>query len=797
MFKNMRVGMKIFVGFGFVLLLLALVAGVGYWGLGNSSNKFNDYREMAMDSNLAGRLQAQMLMVRMNVKDYIITGSDKSLEQFNSYWKQTEAFLSESQQEINEPSRVAKINHVTNILGDYERGFEQVQQYQKQRNHLVNDILNVNGPAMEKALTEIMVSAERDRDPSAAFEAGIALKHLLLGRLYMAKYLDTNSSQDATRANQEFETFKGQLTTLDRQLNNANRRQLLANVLGMIREYVDAFNNLVRTIDERNQVIAGTLDRIGPEVASTIEDVKLDIKAVQDEMGPALVATNERNIWLIGSVSLLALALGGLFAFMINRAITNPVVSITAAADAMAKGDLNQKVTLSQTDELGRLANAFNAMTTSIREKQEEIQQTLDMANDVVEEVNASSEELKKGNLSKRAEIGSATGGFKLMVEGFNASLDAVIDPVNEALDVLERVAERDMSVRVKGNYQGDHARIKDAVNKAVNNLDEGLSQVNVASEQVSAASGQISAGSQSLAEGASEQASSLEEISGSLEEMSSMTRQNADNSSQARGLAENALTSAEKGNEAMKDMKKTIDKIKSASDETAKIVSTIDEIAFQTNLLALNAAVEAARAGEAGKGFAVVAEEVRNLAQRSAEASRTTADLIEGSVRSADDGVRMTETVADLLDEIASGARQVSDLVKEIASASGEQSQGIDQLNLAVTDLDKVTQQNAANAEESASAAEELNGQAEEMRSLVGQFTLSGNGSKKKSSSKVKVPTLPESHKVVKDMPVLAMHGAGNGKRNGKNGKNGSHNGHTSPEELLPLDNDEGFEDF
>lgn len=788
MLKNMRVGKKIFLGFGTVLGLLAIVAGVGYWGLNNSSEKFDHYREMAMDTNLAGRLQANMLMVRMNVKDFIITGKDSDLQHFQEYWVKSEEFLSEAQREIQEPSRVANINHVAKILDEYKRGFEQVQTYRDQRNHAVNDVLNVDGPIMEKSLTEIMVSAERDRDPSAAFEAGIALKHLLLGRLYMAKFLDTNSDEDAARANQEFATLKKQLATLDRELNNSTRRQLLAKVQNLEQTYASTFVDLVRIIQERNQVISGTLDRIGPDVASKIEDVKLDIKSVQDQLGPELVATNERNIWLIGSMSLFALTLGAVFAFLINRAITNPVVTITAAADAMAKGDLNQKVDLNQADELGKLAQAFNTMTTSIREKQEEIQETLDMANAVVDEVNAASEELKKGNLSKRADVGHATGGFKLMVEGFNASLTAVIDPVNEALNVLEKVAERDMSVRVKGNYQGDHARIKDAVNKAVTNLDEGLSQVNVASEQVSAASGQISAGSQSLAEGASEQASSLEEVSGSLEEMSSMTRQNADNSVQARGLAQNALSSAEKGNTAMKEMKVTIDKIKSASDETAKIVSTIDEIAFQTNLLALNAAVEAARAGEAGKGFAVVAEEVRNLAQRSAEASRTTADLIEGSVRSADDGVRVTETVADLLDEIADGARQVSELVGEIASASGEQSQGIDQLNLAVTDLDKVTQQNAANAEESASAAEELNGQAEEMRSLVGQFRLTGNVKAPKTTlSKSPIPTLPKSHKIAKDMPELVL----------KQGKNGNMNGPKSPEELLPLDADDDFEDF
>jgi ABC-type transporter Mla subunit MlaD len=249
-----------------------------------------------------------------------------------------------------------------------------------------------------------------------------------------------------------------------------------------------------------------------------------------------------------------------------------------------------------------------------------------------------------------------------------------------------------------------------------------------------------------------------------------------------------------------MKRMTETIGKIKSSSDETAKIVGTIDEIAFQTNLLALNAAVEAARAGEAGKGFAVVAEEVRNLAQRSAEAARNTADLIEGAVRNADGGVKVTEEVSSVLDEISEGSRKVSDLVNEIAAASGEQAQGIEQVNLAVSQLDKVTQQNAANAEESASAAEELSSQAEEMRSLVGQFVLSQMSG---ANQYVKKATVSHIHTPVA-RPVLSGERTlvGQGKnaknaKNSKNGKNGSHVLTKSPEELIPLDDEKGFADF
>ncbi len=255
------------------------------------------------------------------------------------------------------------------------------------------------------------------------------------------------------------------------------------------------------------------------------------------------------------------------------------------------------------------------------------------------------------------------------------------------------------------------------AINTALKQVAETLSS---GSEQVAAASSQVSSSSQALAQGASEQAASLEETSSALEEMSSMTKKNAESAQQAAGLASEAKTAADKGNSEMDRMGKAIGEIEKSASETAKIIKVIDEIAFQTNLLALNAAVEAARAGEAGKGFAVVAEEVRNLAMRSAEAAKNTAAMIEESVKNAKNGVQIASEVGKTLAEITSSNEKVNALISEIAAASAEQAQGIGQVNTAVTQMDKVTQSNAAAAEESASASEELSSQALELNSVV-----------------------------------------------------------------------------
>jgi methyl-accepting chemotaxis protein len=392
-------------------------------------------------------------------------------------------------------------------------------------------------------------------------------------------------------------------------------------------------------------------------------------------------------------------------------AVIGPLNMAAGYVDRISKGDIPPAITDDYAGDFNAIKSNLNTCVVAV--------------NALVVDARLLSEAAVAGRLETRADASRHQGDFQKVVQGVNQTLDAVLEPINEAARVLAQVAAKDLTVRVQGAYSGDLARIKESLNTAVDNLDSGLTQVGLSSEQVSSAGGQISSGSQSLAEGASQQASSLEEISSSLEEMASMTRQNADNSDQAKGLAQQARASAEKGITAMTRMTSAIDKIKTSSDQTAKIVKTIDEIAFQTNLLALNAAVEAARAGEAGKGFAVVAEEVRNLAQRSAEAAKTTADMIEESVRNAEQGVEVTEDVAAILGEITDGAGKVNSLVAEIAAASREQSQGIAQVSSAVAQLDKVTQQNAANAEESASAAEELNSQAAELRSLIATFRL------------------------------------------------------------------------
>ncbi len=327
---------------------------------------------------------------------------------------------------------------------------------------------------------------------------------------------------------------------------------------------------------------------------------------------------------------------------------------------------------------------------------------------------------------------------------------------------------------------------IANPINRITHGMDEGANQV-------ASAAGQVSSSSQSLAQGSSEQAASIEETSSSMEEMSSMTKKNAENARHADNLMKEANQVVGSADQSMKELTTSMAEISKASEETQKIIKTIDEIAFQTNLLALNAAVEAARAGEAGAGFAVVADEVRNLAMRAADAAKDTSQLIESTIKKVDKGSNLVTSTNKAFIEVAESTGKVGELVAEISEASKEQSSGIEQVNIAVNEMDKVVQQNAANAEESASASEQMSAQAETLKDYVGELValIAGNKSVQsknqatnQGSNRVSMETDNIDHTVYENNPHLITVSHGATKK-------------ITPDQVIPFDDDEDFEDF
>ncbi|MGC3998969.1 MAG: methyl-accepting chemotaxis protein [Anaeromyxobacter sp.] len=334
---------------------------------------------------------------------------------------------------------------------------------------------------------------------------------------------------------------------------------------------------------------------------------------------------------------------------------------------------------------------------------------------------------LAAGELGERLDTARYQHDARTMAEQLNATVAALLAPMEEVTRVLEALSQRDLRVRMSGEYRGGHARLRDAVNATGKALHEAMSQVSQAAGQVSSAAAQIASSSQAVASGASEQAATLQETTSTFESVAAMTAHTTESAQQASALAQGARAAASDGAGEMERLQGAMSRIRESAEATSQIIKDVTDIAFQTNLLALNAAVEAARAGEAGRGFAVVAEEVRSLALRAKEAASKTEGLIRESVKQVGEGAGASQRVSGKLQEIVAGVGKVSDIVAEISSAAVQQAGGVAQVNRSISEMDKVTQQNAASAEQSSSAASELNSQAEELAAMVATFKLEG----------------------------------------------------------------------
>ncbi|WP_028492496.1 methyl-accepting chemotaxis protein, partial [Thioalkalivibrio sp. ALE19] len=322
------------------------------------------------------------------------------------------------------------------------------------------------------------------------------------------------------------------------------------------------------------------------------------------------------------------------------------------------------------------------------------------------EEIASLIENAASGNLGERLDPEQYSGFTRVVGEKINGLLDAVVPPLREGSRVMQAMSEGDLTARMEGDFQGEFAEFRDAIHDTMDNLDRLVGQILEGAHNVRSASSEIAQGNTDLSQRTEEQASSLEETASSMEEMTSTVKSNADNSKQANQLAVAARDKAAEGGEVVGKAVDAMGEINQSSKKISDIIGVIDEIAFQTNLLALNAAVEAARAGEQGRGFAVVATEVRNLAQRSAQAAKEIKSLISDSVEKVDEGTKLVDASGKALEEIVDSVKKVSDIIAEIAAASEQQSTGLDEINKAVSQLDEVTQQNAALVEEAASAS-------------------------------------------------------------------------------------------
>lgn len=451
-----------------------------------------------------------------------------------------------------------------------------------------------------------------------------------------------------------------------------------------------------------------------------------------------------------------------LLSFIISRGFSKPIKQLSTAADKLARGDTDIKLSIRKRDEIGDLAQAFDKVVAAIRS--------------LIDDAAVLAQAAVDGSLSVRADETKHQGDYRKIIEGVNKTLGIIIAPIAETAEVLSEISKGNLNCSLTSDFAGDYALIKESINQTVSalkgyihemsavlrdiaegtltsyitseykgdfselkqsinaildSLNNLLGDISLSADQVASGTRQISDGNQIISQGAAEQASSIDELTATITQIAAKTKQNALNANKANDISAAVRDEAVKGNEQMMDMQNAMTDMMEASANISKVIKVIDDIAFQTNILALNAAVEAARAGIHGRGFAVVAGEVRNLAMKCAEAAKETTEMIESSANKTQAGSKLADRTAQALAGIVDGVEKTVELVAEIAAASNEQATGIAQVNGGMDQLYQVVQTNSATAQEAAASSEELSGQVDLLRDMVGRFQLKSGESK------------------------------------------------------------------
>lgn len=677
MLKNLKLGLKMTLGFGLVILLVLAIGGLAVLNMMQIQAQSESLNlEYVPEVEVANNIERNALMVMYEMRGYGLNFDRNFFDSAQEYMKSLNGYLDEAEQLSIEHPELVQLGKDIVVAKEYVAEYDALADETRE---IVDNI------AVQRAILDEMAALYLSQanafleNQEAAYRQDLAdnvsdadMIERLRKVYIMNEAIDlaNNARVETFKAIADFDYdgIKSALDLLDRvvplavEINQITRMRADLDALATIGEsrqrYYDALsatNGYFQRLAELN-VERG---RSGEEVLAAAQGTAAAGIAQTKNISEEAVNKVTSSVIIIAIGLAIAVLLAVIIAFILTISIVRALQKGVDFAKEIALGNLKIELDVYQKDEIGELADAMRGMLVSLQEKGR----------------------------------------------------------------VIERIADGDLTVQFSKASEKDDLGESLLIMKS--SLTEILSNVKSAIEQVSSGSDQVSQASQELSQGATEQASSLEEITSSVNEINAQSKQNAENAVEANGLAKNAATVAGEGDKEMTNLQQAMTAINASSDQIKKVVKVIDDIAFQINLLALNANVEAARAGKYGKGFAVVAEEVRNLAVKSANAVQETTQMVEDSIGNIERGNKSVESTAEKLRGIVDGVQKVANFLEEIAVASREQAQGIDQITEGLDQIDQVTQSNTASAEESASASEELAGQAEQLKGLIQRFTL------------------------------------------------------------------------
>ena len=654
MFKKMSLAVKIGGGFGTVILLLAVVSSVSWFGINGVANGFTTYRSLARNSNLVGNLQSNMLVLRLSVEEYIQRSNEENIKKYQTHREVINSILNIAQKDIHDPRRAKIIDEYSSDIVAYDKTFDQLVEVVKKRNRIVKEVLTVVGPAMEKNLTGIMTSAETDRDVEAAYETGNALRYMLLGRLYGQKFLDTNSKENEDLALTQFSKLEEIVGKLEDILQSPQLRVMNKEVMEQAKQYKAAFEELAAAIYSRNHIITAKLDVMGPEMAGNVDDLKRSYQEDQDALGPIVQAKSRTSEMIDILVSAVAIILGITAAFFITRSITTPVQRVVDFVKVLESGDFTKKLEVDQEDEIGTMSRALVTTVEQLGNMIKEIVNGVNTLSSSSTELSAVSSQLSGNSedtstrsiavASAAEELSTNMNSVSAAMEQSSSNVGMVATATEEMTSTINEIAQNAATAK---NISEKAVEQSNRTSMKINELGQAATKIGKVTEAIT----EISEQTNLLALNATIEAARAGEAGKGFAVVAN----------EIKDLAKQTAT-------ATVDIKIQIDEMQGTTKSTIVDIETIGQVINDINnvINTIATAVE--------QQSAATSEIAANIAQASAGIAEVNENVAQSSIAAAD--------ITAEIGSISSGSEEISQGSKNVKDSANELSKLAEQLN-------------------------------------------------------------------------------------------------------------------